>query len=334
MTKKNTFRGLQFWGQTFALFFLLVSAAFSATTGQDSLEKMLSNEKIRTPYIDEYLTSLQVNKDADPAFVQSLGWLWNSREELDELGSLFEKKFQDPTEASRIRVRLDLREYEHKKHGKGLLLLGILYLDDAARQPLALFGRSFRKSPKDGELEVWGDGLRIDHGVAETKKVISPILKYLDFIYTQLNAKRERLVADWRGRFYWTMADYHFDPEYHFWVGEEPKSQIETVRQNFANFLESHNIPVQELEPLKKLEDYQSPRDFVKAKHPTKKIALRTLLDVGTFQDPKDPMDVGMAFTLSDYTPQYGAPFIRSCSKLLQYNSVAMPAWRALRVLR
>ncbi len=323
----------------YCLVFLFVSlTSISFASECDALLLLTSNPLIRSPHVDEYLVQFFENKPIDENLIQSLDWKWKTKEQLNDLAKSFENFIPADKKHFQIQLQLDVREYVHRKHGRGLFLIGIFYLKETGA-PVAFFGKSFRKNETTGTIEVWGDGLRIDHSSPATKDLIYPLLKYLDSIYKQQGVGLERLVADWRGRFYWTMANYRLDPDYLFYEGTVLKDQLTVIKNNFLRFLKKHNIELTDLTidrktgkvKVQSIDDFLIPRDFIQAKH-VNKLQLQTLIDVDTIEKQSQPLDVGVAFALADYTPEpLDALRILSNSKQMEYNDTAMPAWRAIR---
>lgn len=327
-------------------FFLLIALLLATATlaRGDAIDLMLANPGIQSPYINEYLDGLLDPKPVDPALAAAIGWPWDSREELDLLGAELQG-FLPKGGTEPMAIRLDVREYNHRKHGRGFFLIGVLHTEGEAGRPIALIARSFRRSPVDGAVEVWGDGLRIDHTAPAARNLIFPILNYLDSIYARVGVSRERLVADWRGRFYWTgKSEYDFDPDYRFRVNGRDVDQLTVARDNFQRFLSLHQVPLAELllpdgeagwKAVAGIGDFRRPQDFARVKHPTRKLQVATLTDVDVREALSKPLEVGLAFTLSDYTMmRHTVTPVQSCSGFLTYNDTAMPPWRALRRLR
>ncbi len=330
------------------LAFCFSMKALAASQGETSacVDRMLRSPSIRSPYLDIYLPFLKEITEISPELMAETNWKWSSRSDLETLEQRFRERLEGKSPL--LRLRLDLHEYQHRKHGKGLLLLGVIYLDTEESPSVGQFARSFRRSPIDGKIEVWGDGLRLDHRYIETRKLIFPLLDYVDSIYTDVGVDRERLVADWRGRYYWTMSNFDFDPDYRFFEqnreSTELRDQLTVIRNAFARFLRLNEIPLDELlivengttKPVRSLQDFNRPQDFIRAVHPSRKISVRALVEVETIEPATKPLEVGVAFALADYAPVYGAgdTNILSCSSMLAYSNSTMPAWRAIRRFR
>lgn len=155
------------------------------------------------------------------------------------------------------------------------------------------------------------DLIKMDLSRQEGKGIANEFIPFLSEQLLDWGFDKMYLEADWLGRIVWAKKNFEFDPDVSYTQDGRNVGQLELARENFKNFLIANNLQLNdlavqtksELRSIKSIEDLKLPSDFINVVHTQgQKIRIKPYIDEDTFAELTD-YDVGMAFSLGDYTP-------------------------------
>lgn len=170
----------------------------------------------------------------------------------------------------------------------------------------------------------------LNHEKYEKHGFANDILVFLrNQVYPRFNVKREKLKADYIGRYVWAKLGFKFAENYWYKDGGQGKALKlwEVARLNLSRFMTQNNICLSDL-GLNDLNELRDPVDFANLKlKGGGKIKVEPQ-DGDKFMLNQCNVDLGKAFMIGSYMPSNSYIVSMARSKL---SAVYMPYWNGFR---